>query len=218
MVLPDRNALPLDEGISFEEGVVLLDTLGTSGHAVRLASRAGVETALVIGAGPVGMGAVAMMKAFGVPQVYVSELSAYRRQKAAAFGGILVDPNVEDLEERIRDDHAYGVDMVLKAVGSLPTIWQSFDLVKPGGTVSLVGEHWGKVELERPKAAWMLNDIIAIRSFYFTLPEFYENQRMVLDGRLAAAALATHSFPLEEVRAAYDQFATGESIKIMVVP
>ena len=185
---------------------------------MRLASRAGVETALVIGAGPVGMGAVAMMKAIGVPQVYVSELSAYRRQKAAAFGGIPVDPNVEDLEQRIRDDLPYGVDMVLEAVGSLPTIWQSFDLVKPGGTVSLVGEHWGKVELERSKVAWMLNDIIAIRSFYFTLPEFYENQRMVLDGRLDAAALATHSFPLEEVRAAYDQFATGESIKIMVVP
>jgi len=51
------------------------------------------------------------------------------------------------------------------------------------GAINLVGEHWGKFELERPKLKWMLNDITAIRSFYFTIPEFYENQQMILEGK-----------------------------------
>jgi len=218
MLLPDRNALPLDEGISFHEGVVLLDTLGTSGHAVRLSRCWEAESALIIGAGPIGIGGLVMMKAFGVSNVYVSEISSYRRERAAEFGGIPIDPTSENLEEHIRDQHPYGVDIVFEAVGVLPTIWQSFDLVRPGGTINLVGEYWGKIELERPKASWMINDITAIRSFYFTIPEFYENQKMILDGKLDAVALCTHSFPLEEMRAAYDQFASGGSIKIMVKP
>jgi len=218
MVLPDRNALVMDDRISFDEGVLLLDTVGTAGHAIRLSRCWERESALIIGAGPIGIGALLGMKAFGVPVVYVSEISAYRRQKVEELGGIPIDPTQESLEQRIRADFPYGVDIVFEAVGSPATIWQSFDLVTHGGTINLVGEYWGKLELEHPKAQWMLNDITAIRSFYFTIPEFYENQQMILGGKLNAKALATHSFPLEGVRAAYDQFVAGDTLKVMVKP
>ena len=48
--------------------------------------------------------------------------------------------------------HPYGVDIVVEAVGTLPTIWQSMDLVTRGGIVNIVGEYWGKVELGAPRA------------------------------------------------------------------
>jgi len=218
MVLPERNALPLDDALSFEEGVILLDTLGTAGHGVRLSRAWERQSALIIGAGPIGIGALAMMVALGAPRVYVSEVSPYRRARVEELGGIPIDPTREDLERRIRADHPYGVEVVFEAVGSPATIWQSFDLVAPGGAINLVGEHWGQYELQAPKSQWMLNDITVIRSFYFPIPEFYENQRLVLEGKLNAAALATHSFPLEEVRAAYDAFAAGNTLKVLVKP
>jgi threonine 3-dehydrogenase len=218
MLVPDRNALLLEDSISFHDGVVLLDTIGTSGHALRLSHCWEAESVLVIGAGPIGIGAVAGLRAFGVPKVYVSEISAYRRERAQALGAVTIDPTAEDVEERIRSQHPYGVDIVFEAVGTLSTIWQSFDLVTRGGIVNLVGEYWGKIELERPKGTWMINDLTVIRSFYFTMPEFDENQRMVLEGKLDAKSLVTHTFPLEEVKAAYDLFQTGNSLKIMVEP
>jgi threonine dehydrogenase-like Zn-dependent dehydrogenase len=64
----------------------------------------------------------------------------------------------------------------------------------------------------------MLNDISLIRSFYFTIPEFYENQQMILDGKLDAKSLATHTYPLADIRAAYDIFGAGETLKVMVEP
>lgn len=218
MIVPDRNALVLDDQISFEEGVVLLDTIGTSAHALRLSRCWDAESALVIGAGPIGVGAIAGLRAFGVPRIYASEISEYRRQKAAELGAIPIDPRAESLAERIREDLPYGVGIVFEAVGSQSTIWESFDLVSPGGIINLVGEHWGKIELERPKMTWMINDITAIRSFYFTIPEFYENQQMVLDGKLPAKELATHSFPLEDIQAAYELFFSGNALKVMVEP
>ncbi len=218
MLLPDRNALGLDAGMSFAEGVVLLDTLGTAGHAVRLAECRNAQSALVIGAGPIGLGALVGMKAFGVPTVFVSELSEYRRSRAAEFGAVALDPADDDLEEQIGDECPYGVDLVVEAAGTLPTIWQSFDLVKPGGKVCLVGEYWGRVELERPKGSWMLNDITAIRSFYFPMPDFFENQEMVLDGRLPARALVSHEFPLADISEAFDAFFSGRTLKVIVRP
>ncbi|MGI6368790.1 MAG: zinc-dependent alcohol dehydrogenase [Anaerolineae bacterium] len=218
MALPERNALRIDDRLTLDQGVLLLDTLGTSSHGLRLARAAEAGSALVIGAGPVGMGAVAYLRAVGVPDVYVSELSDYRLEVARGYGAIPVNPSREDLETRIRDSHPYGVDLVVEAVGSLPTIWQSFDMVRPGGRISLVGEYWGPITYEGAKRAWMINDITLIRSFYFTIPEFYENQQMILDGKLNTAPLASHSYPLEQIAEAYKLFATGNSVKIMVRP
>ncbi len=218
MRLPDRNALELDDRISFGEGVLLLDTLGTSGHALRLAHCWESESALVIGAGPIGLGAVVILKAFGVPTVYVSEIATYRLEAAAALGAIPVDPTSESLADRIRVDYPYGVDLVVEAVGSWPTIQSSLDLVRPGGTINLVGEHWGRIELERPKGAWMINDLTLIRSFYFPISEFEENQQMILDGTLDVASIASHTFPLEDLDAAYELFSAGQALKVLVTP
>jgi len=218
MIVPDRNALVLDDRLSFAEGVILLDTIGTSSHGLRLSKCWDAKSALVIGAGPIGIGAIAGLKAWGVPTVFASDLAAYRREKAAELGAIPIDPKTENVEERIHSQFPYGVDIVFEAVGSLPTIWQSFDLVAPGGAINIVGEYWGKVELERPKGSWMLNDISAIRSFYFTIPEFYENQQMVVEGKLNAKALITHTFPLEQIKTAYDVFTAGNTLKVMVEP
>jgi 2-desacetyl-2-hydroxyethyl bacteriochlorophyllide A dehydrogenase len=218
MIVPDRNALRLDERVTFDEGVALLDTIGTSGHGLRLSRCWEAESLLIIGAGPIGIGALAVARAFGVPNIYVSEPSPYRRAQAVELGAIPIDPTTEQVDERIRDSFADGVDIVFEAVGSLPTIWQSFDLVRPGGQVNLVGEYWGRVELERPKGSWMLNDIHAIRSFYFTIPEFYENQQMIIDGRLRAAPLVSHRFALEDIAEAYRLFRSGNSLKVTVIP
>ena len=81
-----------------------------------------------------------------------------------------------------------------------------------------MGEHWGRTELDRPKGAWMINDLTLIRSFYFTLPEYEENQQMIVDGVLDAAPLASHYFPLDQLRAAYDLFGAGEALKVLVEP
>ena len=61
-------------------------------------------------------------------------------------------------------------------------------------------------------------DLTLIRSFYFTLPEFEENQQMIVEGTLDAAPLASHTFPLDQLRAAYDLFGAGEALKVLVEP
>jgi 2-desacetyl-2-hydroxyethyl bacteriochlorophyllide A dehydrogenase len=218
MVLPERNALTLADGISFAQGVLLLDTLGTSGHALRLSRCWNAASVLVIGAGPIGIGAVAMLQAYGVPRIYVSEPSEYRRRKASELGARTVDPGNGDLPALIHDQDPYGVDIVFEAAGTWPTIEQSLDLVRPGGTINLVGEYWGPIHLERPKGSWMINDVSVIRSFYFATSEFRENQQMILDRELHVASLASHTFGLADIKTAYELFGSGQALKVLVTP
>ncbi len=218
MLLPAANALPLEDGLSFEEGVALLDTLGTSGHGIRLAGGLDAHSALVIGAGPVGMGAVVWLTAIGVSKVIVSEMSPYRRGKAEELGAVAVDPEQTDVVGRVHDECPLGVDVAVEAAGKLSTIWDSLDALKPGGAVSVLGEYHGPIELEGPRAGWMINDLTLIRSFYFTLSEFRENQRMVLEGSLPAEELCTHTFPLERIEDAFELFFSGNALKVIVEP
>jgi threonine dehydrogenase-like Zn-dependent dehydrogenase len=55
-------------------------------------------------------------------------------------------------------------------------------------------------------------------TFYFPIPELHENQALIVEGVLDAAPLASHSFPLDQVRAAYDLFHAGEALKVWVEP
>jgi threonine dehydrogenase-like Zn-dependent dehydrogenase len=87
-----------------------------------VARYAEAESVLVIGAGPIGIGAVALLHAWGTPRVYVSEFSAYRRQRAEELGAITIDPGHESLAERLRAAEPDGVDLVFLAVGSVPAI------------------------------------------------------------------------------------------------
>ncbi len=218
IVVPERNALPLADDVSFGEGVALLDTLGTAGHGLRLAGGCEAESALIMGAGPLGVGAVTFLKAFGARDIFVSEPSPYRRDRAAELGAIPLDPASDDLEAAVRERHPHGVDLVVEAAGRLDTIWQALDLVRPGGAVNILGEYGGRVELQRLKGTWMLNDMTIIRSFYFTIGEFKHNQRMVSDDRLPARELVTHEFPLERIEEALDLFFTANALKVLVKP
>lgn len=218
MLVPEQNALSLHDDLSFAQGVLLLDTLGTAGHAVRLAGGRGAESALVLGAGPIGAGALACLKAFGVEELYVSEPSGYRRRIAAEMGAVPIDPETEEVAERVLANCPYGVDLAVEAAGRLETVWQGLDLVRPGGKVAVAGEYWGPVELDHPKGEWMFKDLTVIRSFYFPLPEFEQNQRMIRHGRIRPNRLITHTFPLERIGEGLQLFFSGRALKVMIEP
>ncbi len=75
---------------------VLTEPLAVGWHAVRRAEVRKSDVAIVIGCGPVGLAVICMLKARGVAAVVASDLSAGRRQLAAACGAdIVVDPGGE---------------------------------------------------------------------------------------------------------------------------
>ncbi len=205
--VPAIDVLALDDRVQLDAAVLLLDTIGTAWHGLRLASVENVERALIIGCGPLGLGAVAGLQAFGVKEIFGSDLSESRRQSVASFGGRPVAPGeVESLEN---------LDLIVEAAGTPATMMQAIRTVAPGGRVVMLGEIWKPWSFE-PSAETMLKDYSLIRSWYFPLTEFAENQQMLIDKKVDSSQLISHTFPLQELPEAFALFMGGDTRKVLV--
>ena len=207
MAVPAIDVLLIDDAVGLDAAVLLLDTIGTAWHGLRLARAHEAARALVIGCGPLGLGTVAGLVAFGVGEVFACDLVAARRTAAAELGATPVSPT--DLPA-LAD-----LDVVVEAVGSQPTIMGAIRAVAPGGRVVLLGEAWEPWTFE-PDAATMLTDYHLIRSWYFPLTEFAENQRRLLDGTVRAERLISHVLPGRALDEAFRLFLSGETRKVLV--
>lgn len=207
MAVPAIDILAIDDRIELDEAVLLLDTIGTAWHGLRLASVETASRALVIGCGPLGLGAVAGLQAFGVQEIFGSDLSTSRREAVTSFGGHPVQPDeVEGLED---------LDLVVEAVGTAGTVMSAIRSVAPGGRVVMLGEIWKPWQFE-PSAETMLKDYSLIRSWYFPITEFAENQQMLIDGKVDSSQLISHTFPLAELPDAFGLFMGGDTRKVLV--
>jgi len=112
---------PIDADLSPAEATLLLDVMGTTGHAIRRAQlvRPDIASILVMGAGPVGLGAVAMAKLLlghDVP-VLVADLVPYRLALAERLGGRPVHLEERGLAAAVRDEGWGTVDVAIDTSG-----------------------------------------------------------------------------------------------------
>ncbi len=211
LVTDAQNALPLAEELSFEDGVLLLDTLGTPFHGLRLARAEEAGTALVIGCGTVGLGTVLILKALGVKQVYATDLSPLRLAMARELGAVPLKVPETPVLDFVREKTEGGVDLAVEAVGSPATLVQAVKAVRFGGVVLGLGEQPDDfaltIDLEM-----RLKDLIMIRSWYFPVKEYFENMQLMKGGFFANKdKLVTARFPLEELQTACDLFYEGKT-------
>ena len=139
--VPASKLHVLPEHVDLRLGA-LVEPMAVAWHAV---ARSGVEaggTALIAGAGPIGIGLWFALKARGVENVLVSEPSADRRATIAALGATVIDPVNEDLAAAVLSLSAGdGVDVAFDAAGAGPAITSAIAGLVPGGRVIVVAIH-----------------------------------------------------------------------------
>lgn len=211
LVTNAQNALPLDEELSFEDGVLLLDTLGTPFHGLRLARAEEAETALVVGCGTVGLGTVLILKALGVREVYATDLSPFRLEMAQELGAVPLKVPETPVLDFVKEKTGVGVDLAVEAVGNPSTLVQAIKAVRFGGVVLGLGEQPDDFSLEID-LEMRLKDLVTIRSWYFPVKEYFENMKLMKGGFFANKdKLVTARFPLEEMQTACDLFYEGKT-------
>lgn len=135
--------LPLDQA-------ALIEPLAVALHAVKHAGAEEGQTAVVGGAGPIGLLVAAVLKAKGL-RVIVSEMSTARREKARDTGvaDVVVDPAKEDLAEVVRTDtEGRGAEVAFDAAGVGAVVTQLLDVLGPGGRLEIVAIHTKPYELD----------------------------------------------------------------------
>ena len=96
MVLSEKLLLPVPAGVA-ASAAALTEPMAVGLHAVNKAQLQDRDSAIVIGAGPVGLAVIANLKARGVAPIVAADFSAARRAFAAQQGAdVVCDPRIED--------------------------------------------------------------------------------------------------------------------------
>jgi L-iditol 2-dehydrogenase len=194
----------LPDAISFEIGAALqlAPLICNATRKIKLADRV-----FIAGQGPVGLLATQFAMLRGASAVIVSDLDAWRLERAKQLGATetrLARAGDESPLASIDDN----IDVFIDAVGRPSTVGLGVQAVRPGGTIMLLGTHHVEhvipvdmIALER-KAA----DLISSRERTFDEEQHAIRtvERIIEAGRLNLDPIITHRFPLEQLQDAID--------------
>ncbi len=214
----DVNAVPVPEGVSMEQALMMTDALATAWFGARNADIRPGSSVAVIGLGPIGLMAVDSAFVMGAHVVYAIDPIAERRAMAEASGAIALHPD-EALERIKQDTHGNKLDCVVEVVGTDATVDFALRLVKRRGTVSVIGVQQSRrfaFPLERAFAAG-LTFRIGTCSVPEELPALFP---LVQSGRLRPEKYVSHRMPLSEGAEAYRLFEAREAgaLKMVLTP
>src|SRR5215212_5017243 len=138
-VIPETNAWVF-EGIA-PEIAALQEPLGNAVHAAFVEDVAG-QTVAVLGCGPIGLMAIAVLNMAGARRVFATDINPERLAMAKRMGADLAISAGEDVAGRLREEtDGNGVDIVLEMSGAEPALHQGLAALTNGGRISLLGTH-----------------------------------------------------------------------------
>jgi propanol-preferring alcohol dehydrogenase len=148
IALPARNAVPLPEEISFEEGATLMCASATALHALRRGRVKDGETVAVFGVGGLGLSAIQLAKALGAVEVYAVDIKQDKLELASEYGAIPIDASRSDAVEEIRKStRGQGVDVALEMIGLPVTMKQTVESLGVLGRAVIVGLSQAPLEV-----------------------------------------------------------------------
>jgi L-iditol 2-dehydrogenase len=215
VVVPQRIAYHLPEALSFQEAA-MLEAVSVALHAVRVSEMKGGETALVIGAGMIGLLTLQAAKAAGAAKVLVADIDRTRLETAKSIGAdetLLLSGN-ELVKEILRQTEGRGVDVVLEAVGRQETIAASIASVRKGGTVTLIGNISPEVKI--PLQA-VVSRQIRLQGSCASSGEYPQAMELLANGKIKVKSLITAVAPLRDGPRWFKRLHAGEPNLMKVV-
>jgi threonine dehydrogenase-like Zn-dependent dehydrogenase len=209
----DRCLWVVPDEVSSEDAVFVADILPTGFLAVQRAAIGAGDVAVVLGAGPVGL--MALLCAIGTARrVIAVDSIAARRELASSLGAQAVDP-AEAAEAVAAASAGIGADAVIEASGSPAALTSAFALVRPQGTVSVVGAHF---EPDFPLNNAVMFEKEITLTFAIGNPG-RDRERllaMIADGALRPSAVISDTVAIEQAAEAYRAFDRREATKVVL--
>lgn len=196
VTVPERIVYALPAELKFAEAA-MLEAVSVALHAVAVSHVRGGETALVIGAGMIGLLVLQAARAAGCSQVFVADIDATRLKLAKDLGAdeTVLASGESLMREVLRLTGGRGVDLVLEAVGRDETVSAAIDCVRKGGTVTLVGNIAPKVSLPLQK---VVTRQIRLQGSCASAGEYPQAMELIANGKIKVEPLITAVAPLSD--------------------
>lgn len=194
----------LPENVSTMEGA-LIEPLAVGFHAANLGDAHIGQTAVVFGAGCIGLVSMMALKAKGVSRVYVVDIMAKRLEKALELGadGIINGAERDAVEAVLELTGGAGCDLVVETAGTQITTRQAIHMAKKGSTIVLVG-YSKSGEMTLPMSLSLDKELT-----FKTVFRYRHVYPMAIDavaaGKINLKGIVTDIFELDDIQNAMDR-------------
>jgi len=215
----DRNLLRIPEGLDDERALFVGDILTTGYYGTAIAGIQPEDTVAVVGAGPVGFFAVQGALIHGAARVVALDMEPDRLALAAKVGAETVNVRERNPQMALSDmTGGRGADVVIEAVGSMSAFETSVEVVRRGGTLSVVGMYVTE-SVEIPLGVYWTRMLTIRFSGICPVHAWWEEAiRAVQSGSIDPAPIISHTLSLDEAPKGYELFAARQATKILLKP
>ncbi len=200
-------------GDTDSDDLILLEPLGCCLNAMRETHFN--ESVAILGAGPIGLMFMQLIKERGL-QTIVLEPLEHRRQMAELLGADAVRDT--GAGEEISDLTDGGVDTVILATNQPEAIPLAYQLARKGAWINFFGLYASGQGIELDIEHLHYTGYKLLASWAFSRWSLGEARKYVIEKRLQLKPLITHRFPIEQTETAFENTATYQGIKNVIVP
>ncbi|MBZ9857373.1 NAD(P)-dependent alcohol dehydrogenase [Mesorhizobium sp. CA13] len=207
VVHPANYTFKLPDNVSFAEGA-MVEPFAVGMQAAAKAKIVPGDTAVVIGAGPIGTMVAIAALAGGCARAIVADLAQPKLDIAASFQGVVPvnirDKNLAAEVKRLTD--GWGADVIFECSGSSKAWETLLDLPRPGGAVVVVGLPVAPVAFDIATAS---TKEIRIEMVFRYAHQYDRAIALMGSGRVDLKPLISATFPFEDSIAAFDRAVEG---------
>ena len=218
VAVPQRILYALPDGLAFEDAT-MVEPLSIAAHAVARTPVAPNDTALVVGAGMIGLLVVQVLRAEGCESVVAVDIAQEKLDLALELGAhVVLNPDDCDVAEEVRRlTDGRGADVAYELVGFSHTIAMAITGLCKGGALSLVGNFSPSVEM--PLVTTVTGEI-TLHGSCASCGEYPAALDMMASGEVKVAPLISAVAPLGEGAAWLERLYKKETglMKVVLVP
>lgn len=217
LVMPDECCFPVPPAMTIEEAA-LVEPLSIGVYAAQQAPALAGKRVAILGSGPIGLCVMMSARTRGVEKVYMTDKIPARLQVAQRMGANWTgNPDTQDVVKDVLAREKLQLDVVFECCGEQSALDQGVDLLKPGGTLVVVGI---------PAVDRISFSIDSLRRRELSVVNIRRQNHCVqpaLDAiaarNIPAAQLITHRFPFARGKDAFDLVAAYADgvVKAMVL-
>ena len=216
--VPARCLIPWPENLP-AEAAALAEPLANGIHVVNLTRHLPAATALVLGAGPIGLFCQQALQVLRGSRVYVADLSPERLAIAKKLGAAgVINPREQDAAKvLLAATGGEGADLVIDAVGASATKKTSLEALRPGGATVWIGLHENTVTLDSYNITLPEKQVLG--TYAAKIEELSHALELMASGKVDALTWVQR-FPLEDGVTAFNRMlaAKGADIKAVICP
>ncbi|MER8960441.1 NAD(P)-dependent alcohol dehydrogenase [Mesorhizobium sp. M0701] len=203
VVHPANYTFKLPDNVSFAEGA-MVEPFAVGMQAAAKAKIAPGDTAVVIGAGPIGTMVAIAALAGGCARAVVADLAQPKLDIAGGYQGVIPinvrDKNLAAEIKRLTD--GWGADVVFECSGSSKAWETLLDLPRPGGAVVVVGLPVAPIAFDVATAS---TKEVRIETVFRYAHQYERAIALMGSGRVDLKPLISATFPFEDSITAFDR-------------